>query len=201
MSHIGNLGHSALLFPASVILFGFLLWVGRRADALALIAALTVCLMATLIAKLAFHACEARVLAFGIESPSGHASFSTAFYGCLALVVAAERPRWQRTGIYIGTTLFVLLVGESRVIVEAHTLPDVMAGISIGAISILVFQTLRGPSRPLALPFRVIALSVPAGAVLVTIILLFARHWTPEHHIEVAALRLDMWLSLCGSTS
>ena len=42
MSHIGNLGHSAILLPASLVLFCFLLWLGRRADALAFLAALSV---------------------------------------------------------------------------------------------------------------------------------------------------------------
>jgi len=41
MSHIGNLGHSAILFPASLIVFGCLIWLGRRADAIAFAAALT----------------------------------------------------------------------------------------------------------------------------------------------------------------
>jgi hypothetical protein len=100
MSHIGNLGHSAILFPAAFILCCVLLWFRRRADALALLAALTFCLAITLVAKLAFHACESRALAFGIESPSGHASFSASFYGCLVLLAASGRQLWQRISFY-----------------------------------------------------------------------------------------------------
>jgi membrane-associated phospholipid phosphatase len=199
MSHIGNLGHSAILFPASLVFFGCLLWFGRRVDAIAFGVGLTVCLLTTLVAKLAFHACESEMPTFGIESPSGHASFSAVFYGCVALIVAAERPIWQRTGIYAGTALFVILVGVSRVVVQAHTLPDVIAGAFIGMIAILVFQILRGPSRPFVIPFRVMAFAIPASAVLVTAILVFARHWTPENLIESGALRLDHLLNLCVS--
>jgi membrane-associated phospholipid phosphatase len=186
MSHIGNLGHSAVLFPASLVFFGCLLWFGHRADAVAFGAALTVSLLATLLAKLAFHACRSEIPAFGIESPSGHASFSGVFYGCVALIVAAGRPLWQRTGIYAGTALFVLLVGVSRVVVEAHTLPDVVAGTFIVMIAILAFQALRGPPRPFVVPTRVMAFGIPAAAVLALTILVFARHWTPEYLIESA---------------
>ena len=199
MSHIGHLGHSAILFPASLVFFGCLLWFDRRSDAMAFGAALTVCLLATLVAKLAFHACGAQIPAFGIENPSGHTSFSAVFYGCVALIVAGGRPLLQRTGIYAGTALFVLLVGVSRVVVEAHTLPDVIAGTFIGMIAILVFQALRGPSRPFVIPYRMMALGIPASAVLALTILVFARHWTPEDLIETAGLRLDQFFGVCMS--
>lgn len=201
MSHIGSLGHSAILFPAALALFGFLVWLGRRADALAFIAALAVCLATTLVAKLAFHACDSGVPAFGIQSPSGHTSFSAVFYGCVALLVSAGRQSSQRIAIYVGAALFVYLIGVSRIVVEAHTWPDVAAGLAIGVISILVFQALRGPARPLAVSFRAIAFGVPIGAVLLTIILFFARHWTPEPLIEAAALRLNLLQNLCGPLS
>jgi membrane-associated phospholipid phosphatase len=199
MLHIGNLGHSAILLPASLVLVGCLLWFGRRADATALSAALTICLLVTLVAKLAFHACESELPALGIQTPSGHASFSTVFYGCGALIAMAGRPFWQKISVYVGTVLMVLLVGASRVVVRAHTLPDVIAGISIGVFAIVVFQLLRGPSRSVAIPYKVLALGIPAAAILVTIVLVFARHWTPENLIESAALRLDHSLSLCLS--
>ncbi|WP_158816981.1 phosphatase PAP2 family protein [Methylocapsa sp. S129] len=201
MSHIGGLGHSAILFPASLALFGFLLWLGRRADALAFVAALTVCLVATLVAKLAFHACESNVAAFGVESPSGHASFSAVFYGCAALVIAGGRPPWARMGVYAVAALFVFLIGVSRVVVGAHTFPDVVVGLGIGMISILVFHALRGPPRPLAISLRAVAWGIPTGAVLLTIILYFARRWTAEPLIEAVALRLNLLLNLCGPVS
>jgi len=200
MHYFGNLGHSGIIIPAAAILFGFLLWSDRGADAIALLAALTVCLAATLIAKLAFHACDSPVSTFGIESPSGHVSFSVAFYGCLVLIFAAGRPGWQRTSAYLGAVLLVLLVGTGRVAVEAHTWPEVVAGAAIGGISIFAFQALRGPSRHLTLPSSAIAFGIPIAAVSLAVILLFARHWTPEPYIEAAASRLALLLELCGAT-
>jgi membrane-associated phospholipid phosphatase len=201
MSQIGNLGHSAILLPASLALFGILLWLGRRADAMAFLAALTVCLVAALLAKLFFHGCGSGDLVLGIESPSGHVSFSAVFYGCLALLIAAGRPSWQRTAIGAGAILFVVLIGASRVIVWAHTIPDVAAGLFIGAASVLVFQALRGPRRPLVAPIRAVAFGAPAAAILIVVILHFARHWTPEPLIEAVALRLGLLLDACAPLS
>jgi membrane-associated phospholipid phosphatase len=201
VAHIGSLGHSAILAPAFLALIGFLLWLGRRADALALLAALAVCLVGTLFAKLAFHACETRIPTLGIESPSGHVSLSAAFYGCLTLLVAAARPPWQRIVLYASAALFVILIGASRIVVEAHTLPDVVAGLAIGVISLLTFQTLRGPAQPLVLSLRAIALGAPAIFMLLAIILLFARGWTPEPLIEAVAMRLGVMMNFCGPLS
>ena len=201
MSHIGGFGHSAILFPASLALFGLLLWLGRRSDALAFLAALIVALVGTLIAKLAFHACEQGSLTFGVESPSGHVSFSAVFYGCVALALGAGRPPWQKVVLYAVAALWVALIGASRIVVEAHNLPDVVAGLIIGAISILTYWALRGPPRPLALSFRAIALGAPAVAVVIAVILYFARHWTPEPLIEAVALRLGLLLDVCAPLS
>jgi membrane-associated phospholipid phosphatase len=201
MAHIGNFGDSAILLAGSLFLLGLLLWLGRRADALAFLAALTVCLATALAAKLFFHACEASVLASGVDNPSGHVSFGAVFYGCVALMVGAGRPRWQRIGVYAAAVLLTLLIGASRIFVGAHTLPDVWAGGAIGAAALLVFQALRGPSPRLVVPFIAIAICVPTGAIVLFLVFGFARHWTPEPLIEAAALRLDRWVHACAPRS
>ena len=146
MSHIGSFGHSAILFPASLALFGLLLWLGRRSDALAFLAALIVALVGTLIAKLAFHACEQGGLTFGIESPSGHVSFSTVFYGCLALTLGAGRLPWQKVVLYAVAALWVILIGVSRVVVSAHTAPDVAGMRPLATFSRVDLPAPFGPS-------------------------------------------------------
>jgi undecaprenyl-diphosphatase len=199
MSQIGNLGHSAVLFPASLIVVGLLLWLGRRADALAFAAALAAAVLATLAAKLTIYTCEPTTPWLGVESPSGHASFAAAFYGCLALLAAAGRPLSRRLAIYAATILFVALIGASRIATEAHTPSDVIVGAGFGALSVLLFQILRGPPRPIVVPLGVMALSVPVSAALALTILVYARHWTPEGLIEHAGWRLDRVLGVCAS--
>ena len=198
MNHIGNFGHSAILIPASLTIILCLLWYDRRADALAVAAALGACLVATLIAKIAFQSCESQFSTLGIESPSGHASVSAAFYGCAALLVAAGRGLWMRACILAGAAAFVVLVGLSRIYVGVHTVPEVIAGMTIGAASLFVFQWLRGPKRRLVVPLRLIAIGIPVAAVLALTILTFARNWTLEYRIEKVAGRLDRMFNYCA---
>jgi membrane-associated phospholipid phosphatase len=197
MHTIGNLGHSAILLPASAILLALLGWAGRRRDILAYASALAICLVATLVGKLVFHACGPSV-GFDFASPSGHTSLSATFYGCLALIVAGGRPAWQRAALYLATAVFVVLIGLSRVVVEAHTLSDVVLGISVGIISVMTFVLLRGPARPVHLPIRIVALALPVGAAAIWLILGAARHWTPEHAIAVTGRALERTLDVCG---
>ncbi len=168
---------------------------------MAFLAALALCLVGTLIAKLAFHACEPQAPPLGIESPSGHVSFSAVFYGCLTLVIAAGRPLWQRATLYVGAALFVLLIGASRVYIWVHTVPDVVAGLAIGVLALTVFPLLRGPPRPLILSLSALSAAVPLAVVILVIALFFGRAWTPEPLIDAAALRLGVQLKLCGPPS
>ena len=95
----GNFGHIVILFLASLGLIGVLIWSGWKNDALAL-------------ALIRFGgecgcdpvsqlATESRggISSLGIESTGGHASFSAAVYGSLAILVATESPGGQRLAI------------------------------------------------------------------------------------------------------
>jgi membrane-associated phospholipid phosphatase len=195
--HFGNFGDSAVLLPASLFLAFVLATAGRRQDAVAFSVALAICLATTLIGKLAVHACSAQMSEFDLESPSGHTAFAALFYGCLALIVAAGWPRLRAMVLYAATALLVVLVGVSRVVISAHTAPDVVLGLAIGACAVLVFGTLRGKARPVVIAARTLAVAVPVGVVLVALVLIVARHWTPEPLIAAAGRRLDLWLGLC----
>jgi len=199
MSHIGQLGHLAILLPASAVLSGLLLWAGRREEAKAFLAALGLCLVVVLLAKLVGYACEARtVLGLGVESPSGHAAVSAVFFGCLALLLGAERPLRQRASIYIGAAVLVVLIGLSRVVVEAHTPQDVIAGLVIGTPMIAVFQLLRGPPRIVPVSLGAVAVGAPVGCALLIAVLWTALHWTPEDLIAAIAPRIGAALGVCG---
>lgn len=196
MHLIGNLGHPAVLIPASFGVLGFLFWSRARRDAFAFAAALMTCLATTGLAKLAFGACPSGI-AVGIESPSGHASFSAAFYGCLASLVGTAKPIWQKVGLYGGAALFVLLIGYSRVVDGAHTKIEVNLGLLIGAASILLFCALRRRPGPLFVRVRAIAIGSPFVLAFVVAVLLVARHWTPEPIIEAVAVYLGAYFHLC----
>ena len=65
--------------------------------------------------------------------PSGHTMGSTLFYGLLALFVAQAIRNWRvRLLTFCMATLFVALIGLSRIYLGAHYLTDVLGAIAVG---------------------------------------------------------------------
>ena len=199
MHLVTNLGDLAVLLPASLGLIAFLAWIGRREDAAAYAVAMVFCLLAALLAKLAFAACGARYDLLGVESPSGHTAFSATFYGCLALLLAAGRKFGRRFALYACAAALVLLIGVSRVVLEAHTAPEVVVGLAIGATSIGLFRVLSVRSEPLRLSAQTIARLSPFATLYALCLLLLAGHWSAEPVIDAVAAELGADLRLCRS--
>jgi hypothetical protein len=199
MHLVTNLGDLAVLLPASLGLIAFLAWSGAREDAAAYGAAMVLCLLAALFAKLAFAACGARYDFLGVESPSGHTAFSATFYGCLALLFAAGRPLARRLAFYSGAVTLVLLIGASRVALQAHSVAEVVVGFVIGAISIGLFSALRVSSEPLQFSTQTIVRMSPFAALYAACLLLLAGHWSAEPVIDAVAAELGADLRLCRS--
>lgn len=89
--------------------------------------------------------------------PSGHALAATVTYGSLALVLGvAAGPRRRAVVVAIAVAV-IALVAASRVVLGAHYLFDVVAGIAVGiawlAALLLLFQRLR-PGRRFVLARR-----------------------------------------------
>jgi hypothetical protein len=91
MHLISKFGDIVVLFASGGRSGGVAIYLRRATGCPLLFAALIGCVGAALFAKLAFAACGVDCSRVGIESPSGHAALSTAFYGCLALLVGAGR--------------------------------------------------------------------------------------------------------------
>jgi hypothetical protein len=199
MHLVTNLGDLAVLLPASLGLIAFLAWIGAKEDAAAYAAAMAVCLLAALFAKLAFAACGARYAVLGVESPSGHAAFSATFYGCLAVLFAAGRTLARRLALYAGAAALILLIGASRVALQAHSVAEVVVGLIIGAMSIGLFRALRISPEPLRFSAQTIVRMSPFAALYALCLLLLAGHWSAEPVIDAVAARLGADLHLCRS--
>jgi membrane-associated phospholipid phosphatase len=88
--------------------------------------------------------------------PSGHAFGATATYGALALVlVSTTAGKRRRVALIAGAVALILVVAASRVIVGAHFLLDVSAGIAGGvallSALLLFFERARRPVLHFAL--------------------------------------------------
>jgi membrane-associated phospholipid phosphatase len=197
MQLVSNLGDIAVLLPASLGLIVFLAWIGWRQDAAAYAAAVAACLTAALIAKLALAACGGNHSLFGVESPSGHAAFSAAFYGCLAALFGTGRTIGRRLGLYGGAAALVVAIGASRVALEAHTVPEVVIGLLIGAMSVALFAALRFKPERLELSSRTVVQMSPLAALYAVCFLLLAGHWTAESFIDTIAAQFGADLHLC----
>jgi hypothetical protein len=197
MHFVTNLGDLAVLLPASLGLVAFLAWIGSREDAAAFATASAVCLLAALLAKLAFAACGARYSLIGVESPSGHSAFGATFYGCLAVLFGAGRTLSRRLALYGVAAALILLIGASRVALDAHTAPEVVVGLFIGAMTVGLFRALRVDPEPLQFSAQTVIRMSPFAALYAVCLLLLAGHWTVEPLIDAIAAQLGTDMHIC----
>jgi membrane-associated phospholipid phosphatase len=68
----------------------------------------------------------------GPSFPSGHSSWSAAFFAATALLLTRGRPRRVRAAIAGVAAWLVVMVAGSRVLLDVHWLSDVIAGLALG---------------------------------------------------------------------
>lgn len=131
LSRLTGFGDFALLSLLGLFVAGWLLSTGARRVALLWLIALGSCAALIALLKIYFNGCPLTELA--MRSPSGHAGFGSFIYGGIALLARSQRPRWQAGLIALSGGLWIAAIGYSRVVVQAHTGPEVLFGIAIGA--------------------------------------------------------------------
>jgi membrane-associated phospholipid phosphatase len=84
-----------------------------------------------------------------MHSPSGHTSLSTLVYGALTLVAATASPGLRRLLVIGGGAGLILAIAVSRLLLDAHSTPEVGLGLLVGAVSLALFsrQYLEGPNK------------------------------------------------------
>jgi PAP2 superfamily len=197
MHYFGNLGHVVLLVPLATAALFYLAYVGARRDAGAFAFALLVCLAATFLSKLLLATCGEQMSAMGIESPSGHESFSAAVYGGLAALLASGRPLRARLVLFAMAGVLILLVGVGRIAARVHTPAEVALGLMIGVASLMLFEGLRDRPKRIDAPWRSIALASPVVLLVAFLALRTAAHWTPEDAIEDVGEHIGAHFGLC----
>jgi membrane-associated phospholipid phosphatase len=130
---ITRLGEAQILLPAALALCA---WLGRRAPARPLVAwwlgLLALAVLITTASKVAFLGWGVGSAWLDFTGVSGHAMFAAAIYPLLLGVEAAGRSAaWQRLAFGAGVSL-ALLVAVSRVMVGAHSVSEVVAGLAVG---------------------------------------------------------------------
>jgi len=197
MDLLSGLGDVAVVAPASAALVVGLLLLGARRDAGSFVLAMFACAVLALSAKLAFAACGVAPR-FDIESPSGHAALSAAFYGSLAALLAGGRPLGMRLALYAAAACAAVAVAYGRVELRAHSVAEVVCGLLIGAAAAALFVALRGPPRRLSLTPQMLVRASPIAVLLAIDLALFTDRWTAEPLIDRFAWAIGVALKLCS---
>jgi hypothetical protein len=168
-----RLGEAQILLPAA-LLAGFALV--RRPDARPLAAWWLVLLCAatfvTTASTIAFIGWGVGSSEFNFTGVSGHAMFAAAIYPLLLGTLASHAPRAGRNLAIAAGCALALMVGVSRVVVGAHSVSEVVAGLLLGggvsalALAMVVLpRSLVGPMIPIAVGvwFAVMPIRAPAS--------------------------------------
>lgn len=134
----------------AVLWAGLLWWVGRRRDAALLAATVIGATLLNTILKAVFQRerpdfWEHMVVESSYSFPSGHAMASMSL--AAALVVIAWPSRWRWLAVVLGT-VYVLVVGLSRIYLGVHFPSDILAGWCVALLWVtVVVVVLDGASR------------------------------------------------------
>jgi membrane-associated phospholipid phosphatase len=126
-----------VLFPLALLIAACLLFAGWKRGAAAWFGTFCGVYAITTLLKLGFAACGSPPL----TSPSGHTMAGTFIYGGIVLMIFREATR----PAMVAACLITILIGVSRVVLGAHTIPEVVLGGFIGLSALVVLNRLAGP--------------------------------------------------------
>jgi undecaprenyl-diphosphatase len=159
---LSALGGFTLLCLFSLAGLGYLVWIGRRAEAAWIAASLIGASLLNLGLKSWMHRPRPLVVPHLAQVttasfPSGHAMVSAAVYLTLGLMLAEAESRAGRRLFIAGfAALLVVLIGCSRVYLGVHWPSDVLAGWCFGGVwALVVFAAerwLKAKARAAASP-------------------------------------------------
>ena len=129
-------GDLAVLAPLIAILSVWLLLSRQMVSLCWWGLAVAICAGTTGILKIYFYVCP---LAADFSNPSGHTSLSTLVYGALTVLIAKSLLGWRRYLVAAGGLALVFSIGISRLLLQEHSLPEVLVGWLIGSATLWIF--------------------------------------------------------------
>ena len=184
VNFLTDFADEAVVLPLAVAVGVALLVLGWRRGAVAWTLAVGGTLGLMLVLKLAGWACGPPLW----RTPSGHAAAAAVVCGGLALLVVRRDCPYRALIIAV---LAAAVVGTSRLLLGAHSLPEVLVGGAVGIAGASLLARLAGPP-PQGLRARWVA------AVVVAVLVLFHGTRLPaEAHIGGLAFRLAHHFQVC----
>jgi membrane-associated phospholipid phosphatase len=142
---ITDFGDLAVVLPLVAVMA---VWLGALRQPRALLwwfIAVALCMSSTAALKIYFFVCPPLT---DLHSPSGHTSLSTLVYGALTLAIATIVTGWKRVAVIASGAAFIATIGVSRILVHAHSVPEVVLGSLIGIAALALFASQFWPRRP-----------------------------------------------------
>ena len=131
---VTDFADQAVILPLTVVV-AVALWVsGWKRGALIWTGVILLTLAFMLVLKVGFRACGHLFPGAELISPSGHAAAAGVLYGSI-FAFLAERVFGKTILTLLSILITVAIVGVSRVLLGAHTIPEVVAGAVVGGIA------------------------------------------------------------------
>ena len=148
---VTRLGEAQILLPAALMSALWFVWRDRSPRLAAVwLAGIAGATLVTTASKIAFMGYGLGWAALDFTGVSGHSMFAAAIYpltgvAITSAVAGVQAARWSRLGLVAGLAL-ALVVGVSRVAVEAHSWSEVVAGLLVGgAVTLVASRAARAP--------------------------------------------------------
>ncbi|MCA1655890.1 MAG: phosphatase PAP2 family protein [Pseudonocardiaceae bacterium] len=157
MVNASRLGSTPSLVVIALLVATLLVWRGRKADSVLVVASTTGVLLLGPLLKYVVERprpapADQLVLVISSSYPSGHSLNTMAVFGLLTVLAVREWPGWRGTAPVAIGTLLIGTVGLSRVYLGVHWASDVLGGWLIGllwlTLSLTVEHVVRGNSGP-----------------------------------------------------
>ena len=185
MRFLTDFADQAVIIPLVLAISIALATQGWRRGAIVWLVAVGATFAAMLALKVAFLACSPLFWPIDIRSPSGHVAAATIVTGGLAALLSG-----RAANILPIAALAALVIGVSRLVLGAHSLPEVVVGALVGLAGAALLMRLAGP--PPRLRF------IPLTLVIVVVTAIFhGFHLPAEAAIRHTAFSAARFLDVC----
>jgi membrane-associated phospholipid phosphatase len=183
--YLTDFADQAVVLPLVLAIAVALAVQGWRRGAVTWLVVVGATFMATVVFKVFFLSCPPIFGPVDIHSPSGHVAAASVVAGGLAVMFTR-----QRASIFPAAILAAVVIGLSRLVLGAHSLPEVIIGAIIGLAGAVALTRFAGQPPRLRL--------APLIAVIVIVAVLFhGLHLPAEAAIRHTALRAAQFIPVC----
>ncbi len=183
--YLTDFADQAVILPLVLAVAVALAVQGWRRGALVWLFVVAGVFFATLASKLVFMACSPLFGPIDVHSPSGHVAAATVVTGGLAAMFTR-----RRASILPAAVLAAVVIGVSRLVLGAHSLPEVVVGATIGLAGAVALLRFSGPPPRLRI--------APLVPVVVVVAAMFhGLHLPAEAAIRHTAFRAAQFIPAC----